>query len=58
MTDEYTQRLFGTESDGVLYLPESVMKSAKLKPGDTIRIIPEKTGFRVQVDSPRPGGPT
>ena len=55
MTDEYTQRLFGTETDGVLYLPESVMKSAKLKPGDKLRIIAEKEGFRAQLDNPRPG---
>ena len=59
MTDmEYVQRLFGTAEDGVLYLAGPVMKSAKLKPGDKLRITPEKDGFRVQIDNPRPRGPT
>ncbi|MGH9879553.1 MAG: hypothetical protein ACREBU_02545 [Nitrososphaera sp.] len=56
MTEEYTQRLFGTSDDGVLYLSGPLMKAAKVKPGDKLRITPEKEGFRVQIDSPKPGG--
>jgi hypothetical protein len=54
---EYTQRLFGTPEDGVLYLSGPVMKAAKLKPGDKLRITTDKEGFKVAVDkSPQPGG--
>jgi hypothetical protein len=54
---EYVQRLFGTAEDGVLYLSGPVMKAAKLKPGDKLRITPDKEGFKVTVDnSPQPGG--
>ncbi|HEX9677999.1 AbrB/MazE/SpoVT family DNA-binding domain-containing protein [Nitrososphaera sp.] len=56
MTEEYTQRLFGTPEDGVLYLSGPVMKAAKLKPGDKLRITPDKDGLIVQLDTPRPGG--
>lgn len=58
IAQDYVQRLFGTSEDGVLYLPGDLMKSAKLKPGDKLRITPEKDGFRVQIENPRPGGPT
>lgn len=54
--NEYTQRLFGTPEDGVLYLSGPVMKAAKLKPGDKLKITPNKDGFSVQVDNPRLGG--
>ena len=53
---EYKQRLFGTPDDGVLYLSGPLMKAAKLKAGDKLRIIAEKDGFRVQLDNPHPGG--
>ncbi|MGI0014967.1 MAG: hypothetical protein ACREBU_16225 [Nitrososphaera sp.] len=59
MTEEYRQRLFGTESDGVLYIPPAIMKAAKVKPGDRLKITPEKDGgFRVSRTDiePRPGG--
>ena len=57
---EFLQRIFGTSEDGVLYLPGALMKAAKLRPGDKLRITPEKDGFRVQKadNNPRPGGPT
>ncbi|MGI0014527.1 MAG: hypothetical protein ACREBU_13965 [Nitrososphaera sp.] len=55
---EYTQRLFGTPEDGVLYLAGPVMREAKIKPGDKLRIILDKEGLRVQKadNIPRPGG--
>jgi len=53
---EYIQRLFGTAEDGILYLSAPIMKAAKLRPGDKLRITAEKDGFRVQLDNPRPGG--
>ncbi|MGH9992959.1 MAG: hypothetical protein ACREBU_06965 [Nitrososphaera sp.] len=59
MTDvECTQKLFGTADDGVLYLPGTVMKSAKFKPGDKLRITLDKDGIRVhRADKdPPPGG--
>lgn len=55
---EYVQRLFGTSEDGVLYLPGSLMKAAKLRPGNRVRMTAEKDGIKVQIDNPRPGGPT
>ena len=57
MTEEYTQRLFGTTEDGVLYLSAAVMKAAKLRPGDKLRITPDKVGFRVQVEGSDAGQP-
>lgn len=54
--EKYTQRLFGTADDGVLYLSGPIMKAAKVRPGDKLRITAEKYGFRVQLDNPRPGG--
>jgi hypothetical protein len=57
MTEEFTQRLFGTIDDGILYLSSPVMKAARLKPGDKLRITLDKDGFAVHVDKPRLGGP-
>lgn len=54
---EYTQRLFGTAEDGVLYLPGLVMKSAKIKPGDKLKITPHQGGFRVQIEGSDAGQP-
>ncbi len=54
---EYTQRLFGTADDGVLYLPGPLMRSAKVKPGDKLRIVVEKQGFRIQVEGSDAGQP-
>jgi hypothetical protein len=52
---EETQRLFGTVEDGVLYLSGPIMKTAKLKPGDKLRIIADKDRLIVQLVNPRPG---
>jgi hypothetical protein len=43
---EFTQRLFGTDSDGVLYLSGPLMKAARVKPGDKLRIIPTSTNYQ------------
>lgn len=34
----YSQRLFGTAEDGVLYLSGTLMKAARIKPGDRLRM--------------------
>lgn len=58
MTDQdYTQRLFGTADDGVLYLSAPVMKSSKIKPGDKLKITPHQGGFRVQIEGSDAGQP-
>jgi hypothetical protein len=56
--EKIEQRLFGTESDGVLYLSGRLMKAAKVTPGDKLHIIPTNYGFKVLKanDNPPPGG--
>lgn len=54
---EYTQRLFGTADDGVLYLSAPVMKSSKIKPGDKLKITTHQGGFRVQIEGSDAGQP-
>jgi hypothetical protein len=57
--EHYTETVFGTARDGVLYLSEEVMRSAKIKPGDKVVITPDKHKFIVHVvygNGPSTGG--
>ncbi|GEM_PF-5632638 len=54
---EYTQRLFGTPEDGVLYLSAAVMKAANFRPGNKLRIIADKEGLRISTEASHAGQP-
>jgi hypothetical protein len=57
MTEEFTERIFGSAECAVLYLNPDLLKSIKARPGNRVRITPDKDGFRVQVENGHAGQP-